>query len=134
MHKRFETRRGASVPIELITSFSDEPIDLVACDLSPRGVYIKSEFLPEQGEHLVCSFELNWGGGYCFFGEVVRVNLLRRRTDLGWPGFGVRFLDARPIDRLRIRSALRGCPPPVPRTKRAEVITLSESELIEIGA
>ena len=117
MYKRFEIRRQTALPMEIITSFSDEPFLLTARDLSPRGVYLESELLPDLGEHLVCSFDLD--NNYCFFGEVSRVNLMRRRRDTGLrPGFGVRFLDTSPMNRISIRNALRGLPPPLPQRRR----------------
>ena len=121
MHKRFEMRRTIGTPIEIITSFWDEPVDLIASDLSPRGAYLESELMPEPGEHIVCSLELDNGiQEFCFFGEVTRVNLNRRATDGGRPGFGIQFLDCSPLERLAIRDALRGLPPPVP-TRRPEM-------------
>jgi len=114
MYKRFEMRRLLGIPIEVITSLWDDPIDLVASNLSPRGAYIESEFMPESGEHIVCSFALQGAPLCCLFGEVRRVNFFRRKSENGRPGFGVSFLDASPIQRLRIRHSLRGLPPPLP--------------------
>lgn len=120
MHKRFEMRRSLDVPVEIITSFWDDPVDLVASDLSPRGAYLESEYMPEPGEHVVCCLEIgDTTGEFCFFGEVTRINFLRRKTDGGRPGFGVQFLDCTPLDRLAIRGALRGLPPPVPSVRGA---------------
>jgi hypothetical protein len=117
MKKRFEIRRSVKIPIEVITSMWDEPINFRTGDLTPQGAYVVSEFMPAIGEKIVCSFSLSDMlcriKEYCFFGEVTRVNLLRRSTDKGRPGFGVRFLDAAPLDRLRIRSILFGLPPPL---------------------
>lgn len=118
MYKRFELRRSIGIPMEIITSLWDEPIDLVASDLSPRGAYIETELMPEYGEHLVCSFTLPGLEECCFFGEVSRVNLFRRKRESGRPGFGVNFLDPSPMQRLRIRHSLRGLPPPVPSPQR----------------
>ncbi len=118
MYKRFEMRRSIGIPIEVITSMWDDPVELFASDLSPRGTYLQTEFMPQMGEHVVCSFKLGQSSDYCFFGEVSRVNLFRRKTDMGWPGFGINFLDASPFDRIKIRHALRGLPPPVPTGKR----------------
>lgn len=118
MKKRFEMRRVVSRPMEVISSLWDDPLSFQTADLSPRGAYVVSELLPDMGEHVVCSFDL--GGQLCFdfFGEVVRVNLLRRKSDISFPGFGVRFMDANAMDRLRIRQALRGTPPPVPQMRK----------------
>lgn len=122
MKQRFEMRRSIHIPVEIVTAMWDEPIWFRTSDLTPRGAFVESEFLPNTGDHLVCSFDLGLGSSpqynYCFFGEVTRVNLLRRLVDRGRPGFGVRFLDTTPIERLKIRNALRGLPPPVPIRKR----------------
>ena len=118
MLRRFEMRRAVARPIEVIASAWDEPVVLATTDMSPRGAYVASELLPNLGENVVCAFRLGEGRGFDFFGEVVRVNLLRRRSDRGRPGFGVRFLDARPLDRIRIREALRNTPPPLPVMRR----------------
>ncbi len=119
MNKRFEIRRSIRLPIEVATSTWDRPLDLFACDLSPRGVFLESENMPEIGDDLMCSFNL-WNGNrhLCLFGEVNRINWHRRKTDRRRPGFGVQFGDVRPLDRLRIRSALRGLPPPLPSKYR----------------
>lgn len=118
MKKRFETRRMVTRPIEIISSLWDDPLGFETADLSPRGAYVITEFLPEMGEHLVCSFDLGDRMTFDFFGEVVRVNLMRRKSDVAFPGFGVRFMDANAMDRLRIRRALKGTPPPVPKMRK----------------
>ncbi len=59
--------------------------------------FIESELIPDFGEQVVCSFNLKPGAPeFCFFGEVTRINMLRRKTDKGmqlWgPGKGDYFL------------------------------------------
>jgi hypothetical protein len=120
MYKRSEVRRQLIVPVEIIASFADTPFYLCAHDISPRGAFVESELMPNLGEHIICSFDLN--EPYCFFGEVSRVNLLRRATDHGAPGFGIRFMDATPLHRLAIRHSLRGFPPPIPAKRRDGVV------------
>jgi Tfp pilus assembly protein PilZ len=119
MNKRLEMRRSLRLAVEVASSFWDTPLDLFARDLSPRGLFLESENMPEIGDQLLCSFNL-WHGNrnYCLFGEVNRVNWHRRKTDRGRPGFGVQFSSVRPIERLRIRSAIHGLPPPTPSRKR----------------
>ncbi len=118
MKKRFEMRRCVARPMEIISSLWDDPLGFTTSDLSPRGAYVLSELLPDMGEHMVCSFDLGNQLQFDFFGEVVRVNLKRRRSDITSPGFGVRFMDASAMDRLKIRYALKGTPPPIPEMRR----------------
>ena len=74
MYKRFEMRRSIELPVELITSHWDDPIHLMASDLTPQGAYVRSEIIPDRGDQIVCSFELLRGRPeFCFFGEVTRV-------------------------------------------------------------
>ncbi|MBN2344639.1 MAG: PilZ domain-containing protein [Deltaproteobacteria bacterium] len=114
MKKRFELRRSINYPMEVITSHWDEPVLLATSDLSPRGAYINCDCLPEIGEYVVCSFSTDGNTQYDFFGQVVRTNLMRRTEDRGEAGFGVEFLDSKPMERIQIREHLRGTPPPVP--------------------
>jgi hypothetical protein len=125
MYKRFEIRRKTKIPIEVITSLWDEPLEFIADDLSPRGTYLVSEMMPNLGEHIVCSFRLpRIEEELTYFGEVSRVNWLRRKTDTGMPGFGVSFLDTTPLGRIKIREALHGLPPPLPMGRR-DGVTIS---------
>ena len=112
MSKRFEVRRLAGVPMEVISAKSDLPLEFVSFDLSPRGAYLMSDAVPKIGEQIVCAFSL-YGADkpFCFFGQVSRVNRGRRGNDLGPTGFGVTFLDPTALERLTIRSCLRGQPP-----------------------
>ncbi len=126
MHKRHEMRRSYGMPLEVITSEWNQPIELTARDLSPRGTFIESDIVPDFGDQIVCSFKMGPDKPeYCFFGEVTRVNLHRRKTDRGRAGFGVRFLDATPMERLNIREALIGRPPVIPSPGREVVETVS---------
>jgi hypothetical protein len=111
MSKRFEVRRLAGVPVEVISARSDLPLEFVSFDLSPRGAFLMSDAIPRVGEQIVCSFALDADEGpFCFFGEVTRVNRGRRTNDAGPTGFGVTFLDATPLERMKIRSCLRDQP------------------------
>lgn len=114
MKKRFEVRRSVKQAMEVVSSSWDEPVLFETSDLSPRGAYIDSQFMPEMGEYVVCSFSLGSKHQYDFFGQVVRTNLMRRVEDQGKAGFGVEFLDCKPLERIQIRENLRGTPPPLP--------------------
>lgn len=118
MKKRFEIRRAMKHPMEVFTSDWDEPVQLETSDLSPRGAYINCDCLPEMGEYVVCSFATEHPSGantqYDFLGQVVRTNLMRREEERGEAGFGVEFLDSKPMERIKLREHLRGTPPPLP--------------------
>ena len=112
MRKRFEVRRLAGVPMEVISAKSDLPLEFVSWDLSPRGAYLMSDCVPRIGEQIVCAFSLDGAPRpFCFFGEVTRVNRGRRLSDSGPTGFGVTFLDPTALERLAIRACLHGSPP-----------------------
>ena len=119
MKKRFEIRRSVERPIEIISSVWEDPVEFYTADLSPRGGFIVSEYILDMGEQIVCSFDLGAKNKFVFLGEVKRINLMRRKTDVLRPGFGIKFLDAGPMERIKIRYALRGTPPPVPMMRRA---------------
>jgi hypothetical protein len=123
MYKRFEMRRSAGVPIEVISNKSDLPLDFISWDLSPGGAYLMSDAIPTIGEQLVCSFHIDDARSFCFFSEVTRINRGRRACDTGPPGFGVRFMDPTPRDRLAIRGALHGLPPSLPTPRRDNQLT-----------
>ncbi|MFO8073027.1 MAG: PilZ domain-containing protein [Polyangia bacterium] len=123
MYRRSEIRRLAGVPIEVITSRTDLPITFVSWDLSPRGVFLMSDAAPQSGEPLVCSFNLDDAREYCFFGEVARISRSRRCCDTAPAGFGVRFLDAGPLERLDIRGELSASPPALPGRPRDNALT-----------
>jgi hypothetical protein len=112
MQKRFEVRRLAGVPMEVISAKSDLPLEFLSFDLSPRGVFLMSDATPRVGEQIVCSFSLEGAARpFCIFGEVTRVNRGRRLSDGGPTGFGVTFLDATALERLLLRYCLRNQPP-----------------------
>ena len=127
MHKRFELRRNARVPVEIMTAMWEEPVKLYSQDLSPGGLFLSSEFFPESGLPVICSFKLH--KDHFVYGKVSRINRMRRETDRGRPGFGVEFLYTTPLTRLRIREALRGLPPPVPSKKRQDILELHTNRI-----
>ena len=112
---RFEVRKAFDRDIELVAADWDEPVELAARDLSPGGVFVATDLPLEKGSELVLSFTVpDCPKEITVFGEVVRVCLPRRRSDPERAGMGVRFLDITPLERLFVRDALRGVPPPLP--------------------
>ena len=93
----------------------DEPVGLSARDLSPGGMFVATDLPLEKGAELVLSFRVpECPREITVFGRVVRVCLPRRRTDSEPAGMGIRFLDITPLERIYVRGALRGVPPPLP--------------------
>ena len=82
MYVRHEIRRAVRVPVELVCADWDEPVRLETADLSPRGCFVPSRLLMEQGTPVVVSFRIGQGGEeWTVFGEVSRVASWRRRSD-----------------------------------------------------
>jgi hypothetical protein len=112
---RFEVRKAFAWDVELVAADWDEPVGLPARDLSPGGVFVTTDLPLNMGAELVLSFWVpRCAGEITVFGEVVRVSMPRRRTDREPAGMGIRFLDMTPLERLCVRDALRGVPPPLP--------------------
>jgi len=118
MKKRFEIRRLVNRPIEIISSLWDEPLNFFTGDLSPRGTYVFSELMPSIGEHVYCTLDVGLAKPFEAFAQVVRANMMRRTSDVGFPGFGLDFLGIKPLERLRIRNLLTGLPMIVPSIPR----------------
>ena len=94
-------------------------LDLIAADMSPQGMYLISDDMPNVGECVLCSFSLRTEDPeYYLFGRVRRVNWHRRATDRLRPGFGVQFLDVPPQELISMHKALKGLPPPLPSQRR----------------
>ncbi len=120
MYKRSEIRRQINLPIEIAASFADSLFCLRSHNLSSKGLFVESSIMPNLGEFVVCSFELD--KQYCFFGQVKRVNLLRRKSDTEIAGFGIKFVDASVYEQQSIFDSLKGLPPPVPAKRRDGVV------------
>jgi len=117
--KRYETRKASKTDMELISSLWDESVCLMATDISPRGAFVATDLPLEQGEHVVVAFSMDdEDAEYVIFAEVTRVCLNRRTTDRGLSGMGLKFLDIKPYERLKIRESVRKVPPPVPGATR----------------
>ena len=113
--RRREMRRAKNADIEMISQYWDEPVDMVAADMSPSGIFISSDLLLEVGEPIVACFKLPGHKlEFQLFGEVVWIAMPRRWSDFGLAGMGVEFLNTTPLERLSMRHSLRGVPPPLP--------------------
>ncbi len=127
MQKRTEVRRSTILPTEVTSPYWSESQDLIAADLSPRGMYLISEKMPQIGDCLCCTFSLTREAPeFYFFSRVKRINWHRRRNDRLRPGFGVEFIDVSPRRFVTLERALRGLPPPIP-SRRARNAARRES-------
>jgi Tfp pilus assembly protein PilZ len=118
---RYEVRKARRTDAEIISGLWDEPLPMLATDLSPAGLFIPTDILLEPGEIVVACFCLpGHREEFQLFGEVAWVAMSRRATDADQlAGMGVRFVKTRPIERLVIRATVRDLPPPLPYKVRS---------------
>jgi hypothetical protein len=118
--RRRSLRRVVRLETEVTSDLWDGVITLLASDISLHGMWLEADFPLGIGSELSIAFippDCPQRVPFLVRGRVVRVSLLRRRSDSGNAGMGVCFheLDAEQIQRLT--RALHGMPPPVPRRK-----------------
>jgi len=115
---RFEVRKAWPTQIEMISQYWDEPIEMMATDISPGGLFIPGDILLEAGEPVVACFNMpGHKEQYQLFGDITWVSLPRRASDHGLAGMGIQFVKTSPLERITMRQALRGVPPPMPYFK-----------------
>ena len=94
-HHRNGHRRSFAEEVQL--HVEGDPVPLDAVDISPSGVFLATEVLPEEGDEFELRFELPDGGDpVCVRGAVARVKDHRRDPRTGGvarPGIGVAFKD-----------------------------------------
>jgi PilZ domain len=118
--RRRSLRRSVELETEVKSDLWDGAITLLATDLSLHGIWLEADLPLGIGSELTISFtppDCPQGIPFRAQGTVVRVSLLRRRTDHGHAGMGVAFHDLAPDQVQRLTRALHGMPPPVPRRK-----------------
>ena len=123
MQKRAIIRRSTILPTEVMAPYWPATLDLIAADLSPRGMYLISDDMPTVGEFVFCTFTLKLGEpAYRLLSRVNRINWHRRKTERVRPGFGVEFVGLAEDLYQRISKALIGMPPPIPTAKRKRLV------------
>lgn len=121
---RFEVRKARPTRIELISQHWDEPVEMLATDISPGGLFMPADLLLEAGEPVVACFSLpGHAQEFQLFGDVVWVSMPRRAADIGCSGMAVNFVKTTALERLSIRHSLRGVPPPLPHKAYRRVVT-----------
>ena len=111
---RYEERHGFGGDVGVVSSFWDEEIVHPALDISPGGCFVLSDLPLMVGDDVVISFDVENHGEVTVFGRVARSALPRRRSDWGFSGYGIEFLDLTPLQRIVVREACRRLPPPLP--------------------
>jgi hypothetical protein len=118
--RRRSLRRTVRLDTEVTSELWDGAISLRATDISLHGMWLEADFPLGIGSELSISFippDCPQGRPLHVRGRVVRVSLLRRRTDSGNAGMGVSFHELRVDQIQQLTRALHGMPPPVPRRK-----------------
>lgn len=118
--RRRSLRRNVQLDTEVTSDLWDGAITFRATDISLHGVWLEADFPLGIGSELSISFlvpECPLRSVLHVRGRVVRVSLLRRRTDSGHAGMGVSFHELRPDQIQQLTRALHGMPPPVPRRR-----------------
>lgn len=112
-------RRAVHVECDVVSRWWDEPVPLLATDLSPFGLWLESPFPLEVGDEMVLELRPpRWSGpDLQVFGAVRRVSLRRRASDPRSSGMGIEFLDLRAEDAAELTRAVRGLPPPLPKPR-----------------
>jgi hypothetical protein len=134
--RRRAVRRAVQVECDVVSDHWDEPVPLLATDMSPFGLWLETPFPLEIGEELVIAFTPpGLHDELVAIAEVRRVALRRRRTDPPVSGMGVAFTDVEAVAESGIEQGLQGLPPPLPRARPAvhqelvwqdAILTLSE--------
>jgi hypothetical protein len=118
--RRRSLRRVVRLDTEVTCDQWDGAISLLATDISLHGMWLQADFPLGIGSELSMSFippDCPQRIPFHALGRIVRVSLLRRRSDTGRAGMGVSFVDLRPDQLQRLTRALHGMPPPLPRRR-----------------
>jgi hypothetical protein len=119
--RRRSLRRAVTLDCKLESDVWDGSVVLSATDLSTEGLWVETPYALHEGEELVVSFELPGTrefGRVWAIAEVARVGLFRRRGEEQPSGMGLVFTYCSEDDRVRLRAALQGLPPPLPTSER----------------
>lgn len=117
---RRSVRRAVTVDCRLESDSWEGEVELSATDISDEGLWVETPCILARGEELVVSFPLpsNPNERVWAIAEVARVGLWRRRQDPYAAGMGLVFTYCSVEDRSRLRAALRGRPPRLPKARR----------------
>jgi hypothetical protein len=121
LSRRRALRRAVELDCAVHSPLWDGPAFYLATDVSPAGLWLRTDLALGVGEPLIVSFRPPRWPEWCWpvtaFGEVVRVSLRRRRSDRHAAGMGVRFSQIDEIARQEMALLLRGLPPPLPQRR-----------------
>ena len=117
---RAQERRAVSVSCEVFAPDWEQPLPLIAGDLSKDGMWIRCPFPVAPGTELLVSFSpprWRWEPLMCL-AEVCWWQPRFRTGDRRGTGMGIRFVDLPEFDREAVQRCLRGLPPPLPQRNR----------------
>lgn len=135
--RRRSLRRAVRVETDVVSDLWDGPVPLLATDLSLHGLWLESELPLEPGaELLVTLVPPRWQGDEPFvaLAEVARVGLFRRQREARPSGMGLTFLDFERTHEQKLRAALRGLPPPLPKRNVVRPPALPTRDVVDLAA
>jgi len=116
---RRAVRRDLDLQCELVSHYSDEPVEHQVTDVSPFGVWIDTEMPLHPGAEVVLSMTPpSFGQELTVFAKVARAVTGRRRGDRGPLGMGLQFEDLTHDEQAELTEALIGIPPKLKRNRR----------------
>jgi hypothetical protein len=134
--RRRALRRSVQLDCAVHSPLWDGEAFYLATDVSPHGLWLHTDLALDLGERLMLSFRPPRWPEWCWpvtaFGEVVRVNLSRRRADRPDAGMAVRFTEIDPVAREEMALLLRGLPPPLPQRKLAPAVDRELPNALEL--
>lgn len=141
---RRSVRRAVQLECDVVSSLWDDAVALPVTNLCEHGAWLETSLPLGVGDEVYLAFSPpGWrtGAPILVVGEIVRVGLTRRRSDVGQPGMAVRFREIGVADFRGLAASLRGLPPQLPiaeehRRRRSELVWVdeeSESDFIVVS-
>ncbi|MCA9582157.1 MAG: PilZ domain-containing protein [Myxococcales bacterium] len=136
---RTSLRRAVDVRCQVVTEADFRLIGQEGTDLSPHGMFVRTDREVALGEVLIVTFRAPGTHQWVDAQAVVARRVWGRRTYDRQRGIGIRFTEMDQFSRIVLTASLRGYPPPVPgRSLRKDyassIYRIAESTELELAA